>query len=211
MKESPSSRSRHQMFKTISSLQARLHTLKKDIRLQDATFRFSHHIPTPLLSQPVFLFFFMAASAFCSQTCEALVEPVQQTESEMTCTIAMSILPIGSIRPKIVLRRAKLVLRPAHFERVFQLGYSVCLCYPRKHNSDTLPCKSQRICTFGMMPTCNHERTYTTFLCRLGKLSNSMFRVRCAFGKIARLLHVRVDELASARCNCVPHKILSKY
>ena len=120
----------------------------------------------------------MAASAFCSQTCEALVEPVQQTESETTCTIAMSILPIGSIRPKIVLRRAKLVLRPAHFERVFQLGYSVCLRYPRKHNSDTLPCKSQRICTFGTMPTCKHERTYTTFLCRLGKLSNSMFRVR---------------------------------
>ena len=30
-------------------------------------------------------------------------------------------------------------------------------------------------------------------------------------GKIARLLHVRVAELASARCNCVLHYFLSKY
>ena len=47
----------------------------------------------------------------------------------------------------------------------------------RRNILTTSDAKSRPICSFGMMPTCNRVRKYTTLQCRLGVLTNSIVRV----------------------------------
>ena len=108
---------------------------------------------------------FVTASTFCSQMSEALDSIYSSRDlcrklracfqSALRVREDFSIYHLSGFRLIVV---HKLVLRPVHVQEDIQSECSVCSACLRRNCSDNLWRKSRRICSFGVMPTCECMR-----------------------------------------------------
>ena len=95
---------------------------------------------------------FMTGSAFCSQMFEALFRsnapgPVQKTESEKTCTIAMSTLPIGSSNERLCVHPPSAKQSPGKNSSTRKNSVSVLLNFEKTSSQDSqYVLRMQQIC-----------------------------------------------------------------